>query len=242
MDRRLPLRERVHPVVRWLSCVYLVPRREWLKRRLDRTVFERIRDLDLVVPRGVFNPVLFRTGRYFAEFIADSARCDPALFPAAVDSRALDCTTGSGAQALMLARRGFLVTAVDLNPDAVRAARTNAILNGLEDRVHVVEGDLFGPVDGSRFDLVVCAPPLFRGDPSTGFDQSWRSPDFLERFAEGLSSVLAPKGSALALFTTDGDQDGFLGALERHDFDVTVESRKHFGNEVISIYGIRTRR
>jgi len=54
--------------------------------------------------------------------------------------------------------------AVDINPVAVRCARANAVLNGLDDRIHVLEGDLFDPLPGNaRFDLVAFNPPFFRG-------------------------------------------------------------------------------
>lgn len=237
MPESLPLRTRVHPLVRYLCWIYLVPRREWLKRTLGHTRIERIRNLEFVVPAGVFGPVTFRTGRYFSQFIADSDWCDPGRFGPR-PAHALDSTTGTGAQALMLAQRGFQVTAVDVHPEAVRAARSNVWLNGLETRVEVLEGDLFGPVNGRKFDLVVCSPPLFRGDPRSGFDLAWKSPDFLERFAGGLAGVLSERGLALVLFTTDGDQEGFLGALENNALEASVVARKHFGNEIITIYRV----
>jgi len=236
----IPLRAGVHPIVRFLSLFYLVPRREWLKRKLGRTRIERIRNLELIVPAGVFGPVTFRTGAYFSEFIADSESCDPERFGPG-PTRALDSTTGTGAQALMLAARGFEVTAVDRNPEAVRAARSNAWLNGLETSVEVLEGDLFEPVAGRKFDLVVCSPPLFRGEPRNGFEMSWKSPDFIERFAGGVAGVLSDRGRALVLFTTDGDQEGFLRALENNQLDASACARKHFGNEIITIYGVTPR-
>ena len=64
----------------------------------------------------------------------------------------LDLGTGSGIGALFAARAGCLVTAVDINPEAVRCARINALMNRLEERVQVLEGDLFAPVAGRRSD------------------------------------------------------------------------------------------
>lgn len=229
----------VHPLIRWLSFIYLVPRREWLRRRIRRTTVERVCNLNLVVPSGVYNPVAFRTGIYFSEFLADSEYCDPRRFARQSASRALDCTTGTGAQALVLARRGFDVTAVDINPEAVRAARCNVLLNDMERGVRVLEGDLFEPVRGSEFEVVVSALPLFRGKPDGRFELSWRSPDIIERFAHGLSAVLAPDGICLALFTTDGDQEGFLRALQQNSLNATVVADKHLGNEITSVYCIR---
>jgi len=94
------------------------------------------------------------------------------------------------------------------------------------------------PVRGQTF-VVVSALPSFRGEPEGRFELSWRSPDIIERFANGLSAVLAPGGFGLALFTSDGDQEGFFEALERNSFDVEVAAEKHLGNEIVSVYSIR---
>jgi methylase of polypeptide subunit release factors len=71
---------------------------------------------------------------------------------------ALDVGTGCGVQALLAARHSRSVTGIDINPRALEFGRFNAILNGF-DNVEFRQGDLFEPVEGRRFDLVVCNPP-----------------------------------------------------------------------------------
>ena len=46
---------------------------------------------------------------------------------------------------------------VGVTPEAATLARENAARLGLD--VHVVEGDLFEPLEGDRFDLIVSNPP-----------------------------------------------------------------------------------
>jgi methylase of polypeptide subunit release factors len=70
----------------------------------------------------------------------------------------LDLGCGGGVQALLAARHAERVVGVDLNPRAVAFARFNARLNGVAN-VEFREGDLFAPVRGERFDLVVSNPP-----------------------------------------------------------------------------------
>jgi release factor glutamine methyltransferase len=76
-------------------------------------------------------------------------------------ARALDLGTGSGAIALALAseRPGLEVSASDISPAALALARENAQALGLAGRVRWLEGSLFEPVAGERFDLVVSNPP-----------------------------------------------------------------------------------
>ena len=147
--------------------------------------------------------------------------------------------TGSGVCALAAARLGCRVTAVDLNPEAVRCARINSLLNRLDDRIEVRHGDLFAPVAGERFDLVFFNPPFYRGAPRNLFDMAWRAPDVLERFAAGLSGVLAEGGQALVLLSTDGDGDALLAALRAAGFALSIAARRNFGNEIMTVYSVR---
>ncbi len=72
----------------------------------------------------------------------------------------LDLGTGSGILSLWAAAFSDTVVATDLNERAVDCARFNARLNGIEN-IEVLAGDLFSPVDGRRFDLILSNPPFF---------------------------------------------------------------------------------
>lgn len=70
--------------------------------------------------------------------------------------KALDIGTGSGILAVTLAKLGAgPVTAVDIDPVAVKAAKDNIALNGLEQRVEALAGDLTRDISG-QFEFV-CA-------------------------------------------------------------------------------------
>ena len=71
----------------------------------------------------------------------------------------LDLGTGSGFQALLAAEHSDRVVAADRNPRAVEMAVFNARLNGLA-HVEGGVGDLFHPVRGETFDLIVSNPPF----------------------------------------------------------------------------------
>lgn len=216
-----------------LAYAWLYLKRPFLLPRIRRAVIETIDGVPLVSVPDVLNPVVFRSGELLARTVAVSPLAEP------MSGRALDMGTGSGVGAVFLARRGWAVTAVDVNPEAVRCARINTLLNRLENRIDVRHGDLFAPVAGERFDLILFNPPFFRGEPKGLFDLAWRATDVMERFAAGLPGALADGGRALILLSTDGDAPGMLRALEANGLKHEPAARKDYGNEVMTIHHVR---
>lgn len=208
--------------------------RPLLRRRLGRVTVEEIDGVPLVVLPEVFNPAVFRTGTLLARAVA---AWTPPVSEGEI--RVLDLGTGSGVGALFAARRGFRVVAVDVNPEAVRCASVNALLHHLEARIEARQGDLFTPVAGERFDLVLFNPPFFRGEPANDLDRAWRGTDVLERFAAGLSTALTPAGQALLVLSTDGDGAALLAGLGKGDLEIETVCRRDFGNEVITVHSVR---
>ena len=80
--------------------------------------------------------------------------------PDAVTS-ALDLCTGSGCLAILaaLAFPHAEVDAVDLSQDALDVAARNVSDYGLQDRVELVESDLFAALKGRSYDLIISNPP-----------------------------------------------------------------------------------
>ncbi|HEY4346855.1 MAG TPA: methyltransferase [Gaiellaceae bacterium] len=107
----------------------------------------------------------------------------------------LDLGTGNGHQALLAARHAKRVTAVDINPRALRFAAFNAVLNGV-DNIEFREGNLFEPVAGATFDLIVCNPPyVVSPENEIAYrDGGLRGDAFCELIARELPGYLAPGG------------------------------------------------
>ncbi len=77
----------------------------------------------------------------------------------------LDMGCGYGVIGITLAKAypQLRVVMVDVNPKAVELAKLNAKHNRVEDRVTVLQGDLYEPVQGMKFDLIISNPPLAAG-------------------------------------------------------------------------------
>ena len=184
-------RARIHRIWRaWLDWKF----RLFQQHRHRQLTLEYVDGVPILVLADVFNPKLFRTGEALARRLDESV-----VRP---DMKVLDMGTGSGICAVFAARRGAHVVAVDITALAVRCARLNALLNGVERQVEVRHGDLFAPVAGEQFDLIVFNPPYFQGQPEAPWEYAWRSDDVIGRFAAGLPAALKPGGRALVVLSS----------------------------------------
>lgn len=197
------------------------------RRKYERVTLEDVAGLPIVVLPDVFNPTLLRSGEFLVQQLG--------RLPAG--TRVLDLGSGAGAAGVAAARRGSRVTAVDINPAAVRCTQINALLNDVS--IEVRHGDLFAPVHAERFDVVLFNPPYYRGVPRDGLDHAWRSPDVIERFSVELADHLAPGGHALVVLSSDGEQTAFLEALERAGFAYHSVAARDFVNEQMTVFEIQ---
>jgi release factor glutamine methyltransferase len=200
------------------------------KDRYDDYRLERIGDSPFLILPSVFNPKVPRTGEFLASLL------DANLVGR--EDEVLDMGTGSGVGAVFAAKYARRVVAVDINPAAVRCAGINALINGAEGGIDVRHGDLFAPVQGEKFDLVLFNPPFLRGTPTDDRDRAWRSSDVAERFAGGLREHLRPRGSALVLLSTFGDGGHFLHAFREHGLGFSVFAERRFVNERLTVFRV----
>lgn len=201
------------------------------KDRYDDYRLERISGSPFLVMPSVFNPKVPRTGEFLASVLDSNL--------VGRDCEVLDMGTGSGVCAVFAAKHAARVVAVDINPAAVRCAGINVLLNHVEDRVDVRQGDLFAAVPGEQFDLILFNPPFLRGTPDDDRDRAWRSSDVAERFSAGLSGVLKPAGFALVLLSTFGDAKHFLDRFYDAGLGITVLAERRFVNETLTIFKLQ---
>jgi release factor glutamine methyltransferase len=130
--------------------------------------------------------------------------------------RVLDMGTGSGVSALLAARAGSEVVAVDINPEAVECARANAVTNGLNDLITFVLGDLFEGVD-ANFDLIIFDPPFRWFEPRDLFERSHADAEYgaLTSFMQEAPLRLRERGRIIMNFGTSGDLEYLRELIER---------------------------
>jgi ribosomal protein L3 glutamine methyltransferase len=130
--------------------------------------------------------------------------------PAAVTS-VLDLCTGSGCLAVLAARAfpDAEIDAADISRDALDVAARNIADYGLEDRVTLHRGDLFKPLGGRRYDLIISNPPYVdahgmaelprecRAEPKLAFDGGADGLIIVRRILDQARQYLTPQGGLL---------------------------------------------
>ena len=123
----------------------------------------------------------------------------------------LDLCTGSGCLAILAARHfpNAQIDAVDISKDALAVAARNVSDHGLEDRVRLHRGDLFKPLDGRRYDLVISNPPYVdaegmaalprecRAEPKLAFDGGTDGLDIVRRILAEAGHHLTAEGGLI---------------------------------------------
>lgn len=121
----------------------------------------------------------------------------------------LDLCTGSAciAVAAAMAFTDAHVDAVDNDPNALEVAKRNVSQYGLQDRVQLIQSDLFTALGDKRYDLIVTNPPYvsekeieslapeFQHEPKQGF--SGEGEDGLaivQKILQGAAKHLTPQG------------------------------------------------
>lgn len=106
-------------------------------------------DERVIVPRSFIAEIMLNGG------------LDPWIEYPELVHRTLDMCTGSGCLAILAAHcfPDADIDAVDISADALDVAQTNVDEYLLQDRIRLVQSDLFAGVEGETYDLIISNPP-----------------------------------------------------------------------------------
>jgi len=168
-------------------------------------------DERVIIPRSYLGELMMTGG-------LEQDGLGPVPEPYAV-ARALDLCTGSGCLAILaaMAYPNATVDAVDLSRDALEVAKLNVADHGMEDRVSLLAGDLFGPVAGRRYDLIIANPPYVAKAEVDAFPAEYRAEpvmahlggadgfDIVRRILDEAGNHLTARGGILCEIGTGRD-------------------------------------
>ncbi|PSJ18191.1 50S ribosomal protein L3 N(5)-glutamine methyltransferase [Nitrosomonas supralitoralis] len=93
-----------------------------------------------------------------------------------VVSTALDLCTGSGCLAILMAHSfpNATIDAVDISVQALAVAHKNIQDYGLEDKIDLIESNLFSVLQKKRYDLIISNPPYVNAESIAQLPQEYR--------------------------------------------------------------------
>lgn len=212
----------------WLEARLTRPERERLIGLIEARIATR-KPAPYLVGRAYIQGVPFRVDErvivprsYLGEMMMTGALTQdgagPIPDPFEVSS-VLDLCTGSGCLAILaaMAYPNAAVDAVDLSKDALEVAKLNLADHDMEDRVHLIAGDLFKPLAGRRYDLIIANPPYVAKAEVDAFPAEYRAEpvmahlggrdglDIVRRILAEAGDHLTPEGGLICEIGTGRD-------------------------------------
>ncbi len=134
----------------------------------------------------------------------------------------LDMGTGCGILAVLAARRAKRVVAVDVNPYAMRNAKKNAELNGVEKNIEFRLGELFHPLGSKEtFDLILFNAPYLpsnKHEEKGWIGKAWAGGPtgrkVVDDFIKEVPKFLAAEGRVMLVQSSLSDSDRTLKMFE----------------------------
>ena len=174
------------------------------------------------------------------------ALCEEALRHIRPGDRVLDVCTGTGALGIAIKKLcpKAAVTATDISEAALSLAEENA--RSLQADVRFLQGDLFAPVAGEEFEVIVSNPPYIpealRGrlqaevekEPALALFAGEDGLDFYRRIAREAPSRLSPQGW-LCLEVGDGEAEAVAALLKTNFESVRILPDLNGLNRVVSV-------
>lgn len=221
------LRHALRRTIHFLSYHFIYERR--------RTRVTRAGGFRMTVPPTVFHPRWFLTSEFFVSFIGELDL---------TGQTAADVGTGSGIIALAAARAGARdVVAIDINPNAAKAAVINARDNGLGDRLSGVCSNLMSALaPRPTFDVIFSSPPSFAGEPLDLADRAWHAgPQYRDILAlfDQAGERLRPNGRMFVLLSSDSDLELMRALAEKAGLRAKLVREQSIFVESFIIYELR---
>ena len=143
---------------------------------------------------------------FFGEFLEDSLT--PWVTDAPKITEVLDLCTGSGCLAILLAHAFYNAhtVAADISADALAVAARNISDYGLEQKIELVQSDLFSALTGRKFDIIISNPPYvtaesmqqlpaeYRHEPVTALAGGDDGLDIVRSILQQAAAFLKPGG------------------------------------------------
>lgn len=200
------------------------------KAYLARTRWFKYEGLSIKVAPSVFHPGLLFSTKILAEFALN-------LEPKGV--KILELGAGSGLISALMAREGFLVTASDINPVAVRSILETKRVNELE--MEVLESDLLEQIPSRNFQYILINPPYFPQVPANDREKAFfcgANFEYFHRLFDTIGTYMAREGAIYMILSDDCAIETMQEISYKNKFQWTLVHQEKVWGETNFIYRI----
>lgn len=197
---------------------------------LSHTNWYKYEGLKIRLLPSVFHPGLLFSTKVMLDFIR--------RFPLK-GKKILELGAGSGLISLYLVRKGAIVTASDINPDAIQAIAESCEANELE--VELTECDLFSGLNQARFDYIIINPPYYPREPATALEQAFFCGEdfiFFRRLFKDIESYLGPSGWAFMILSENASINRIREIARDNQLDLVLKFHRRVWLESQYIFAI----
>jgi len=180
------------------------------------------KDMRLDVPKDVYEP------------LEDTLLLAGVIERSALSGTVLEVGCGSGLLSIIMARNGCDVTAVDINPEAVKATKHNA--SSCKADVKCLVSNLFSNVSG-KFDVIVFNPPYLR-EAISDDARTWAAGENLElidRFVGDASGHLKRGGRVFVVVSSLTGLDRVVGMFKKAGFAAKIVAEQKIPWETLFV-------
>lgn len=157
-------------------------------KELPRVYTFTFNEQDFIGLNTVFAPIVYEDTFFFIEHL-----------PILSQGHFLEIGCGTGLISVNAAKNGFdKVVAIDINPDAVRAAKLNAVLHHVEQKMDIFVSNVFDNIENTRFDIIFWNAPFLHQTAET---LSFIEKSVMGNYLEGIAKYIA---TAKSFLTADG--------------------------------------
>lgn len=181
-----------------------------------RVYMSRIKKYTFIILPGVYSPKFLNILNLpTCQFLANNLQVSNG-------DTVLDFGTGSGIQAIFASDRASKVLAVDINPEAIRCATLNKILNK-KNNIEFFCGEFLKENSNEKFDLVIWTPPTWLGECEKNEQCSWfcgKSGETIKEFCNNIDKFMKKDGKIEVVCNFNNQL--IINALEKQGFKVEL--------------------
>lgn len=144
--------------------------------------------------------------------------------------KCLDMGCGSGLLAILMAKKGSIVTAVDVNPEAIKITASNAKANNV--KIKTIKSNLFSALNDS-YDFVAFNPPYLpksEEDNKSKSKEQWSGGktgrDVIEKFFKHTKNHLNKNGKIIMVFSSLTGENKIQELAEKSGFSFRMIKRQ----------------